>query len=161
MYCKNAFLPGTKEWFMFEAYREAKYAYGKKECPVGAVIVKDGCIIAKAHNNRESKRDPLGHAEIIAIRRASKKLGDWRLSGCDMYVTLEPCAMCAGALVLSRIRNLYVGARDVKSGAVVSVFNILDEERLNHKVEYQVGILEYKCSLILKNFFKELRKQND
>ena len=157
-YCRNIFKPRTREWFMFEAYKEARHAYNKGECPIGAVIVKDGEIISRAHNNKESRKDPLGHAEVIAIKRASRKLGDWRLNVCDMYVTLEPCTMCAGALVLSRIRNLYIGARDEKSGAVVSVFSILDEERLNHKVNYCVGILEEDCSNILKVFFRNLRK---
>ena len=157
-YCRNIFTPNTKEWFMYEAYREAKCAYNKGDCPVGAVIVKDGRIIARAHNCKELRRNPLEHAEVVAIRRAVAKLGDWRLTGCDMYVTLEPCAMCAGALVLSRIKNLYIGTRDPKSGAVVSVFNILDEVRLNHSVNYSVGILQEECSNILKDFFKKLRK---
>jgi len=158
MYCKNIFEVNTREWFMFEAYREAIHAYNKGECPVGAIIVKNGEIISRAHNNKESKNDPLGHAEVLAIRKAAKKLGDWRLSDCDMYVTLEPCTMCTGALVLSRIRNLYIGARDEKSGAVVSVFNILDKKELNHKVEYHVGTLEIQCRDILKSFFRKLRK---
>ena len=159
MYIRNVFVPRTREWFMFEAYREARYAYSKGECPIGAVVVKGEEIIARAHNNKESQGNPLGHAEVIAIKRASSKLGDWRLCDCDMYVTLEPCTMCTGALILSRIRNLYIGAKDAKSGAVVSVFNILDEERLNHRVNYHVGILEDECSSILKDFFRKLRNK--
>jgi len=156
----NTFIPKTKEWFMFEAYKEAKKGYGKRECPIGVVIVKDGEIIARAHNNKEAKNDPLGHAEVIAIKKASKKLCDWRLTGCDMYVTLEPCTMCAGAIILARIRHLYMGTKDPKAGAVVSVFRILDEDLLNHKVSYDLGILENECMSILKAFFKELRIRN-
>ena len=158
--CKNGFEPNTDEWYMLEAYREAKRAYNKGECPIGAVIVKDGEIIARAHNNKESRKNPLEHAEMVAIRKAASVVGDWRLCDCDMYVTLEPCIMCAGALVLSRIRNLYIGARNQKSGAVISVFGILDEVRLNHRVNYYVGLLEKECSKILKDFFGELRKKS-
>jgi len=159
VYCKNIFDPNTREWYMFEAYREARYAYNKGECPIGAVIVRDGEIVARAHNCKEVRKNALEHAEVIAIRKAASKLGDWRLSDCDMYVTLEPCTMCAGALVLSRIKNLYIGARDPKAGAVISVFNVLDEVKLNHHVNYCVGILEEECSNILKDFFRKLRKR--
>ena len=157
-YCRNTFKSGTKEWFMFEAYREARVASRKGECPIGAVIVKDDKIIARAHNNKESKNNPLGHAEVLAIKKSSKAVGSWRLNDCDMYVTLEPCAMCAGALVLSRMRKVYIGTKDKKSGAVVSVLNILDENRLNHSVEYHIGMLEDLCSGILTEFFRKLRK---
>lgn len=157
MDCVNEFKKGTHEWFMFEAYKEAVYAYKEGESPIGAVIVKDGNIIARAHNNREVHNNPLGHAEVLSIYEASNKLGSWRLNDCEMYVTLEPCLMCSGALVSARIRKVYIGAKDPKSGAVVSVFNVLDEKRLNHKVEYEMGILEDLSSDILKDFFKKLR----
>ena len=155
--CVNEFEVGTHEWFMFEAYKEAVCAYKSGESPVGAVIVRDGVIIARAHNNKETLRNPLGHAEVLSIYEASSKLGDWRLNGCDMYVTLEPCLMCSGALILARINKVYIGTRDPKSGAVVSVFDVLDEERLNHRVKYEVGLLEDLSSSILKDFFKQLR----
>ncbi len=145
------------EQFMNKAYIEAVKAYKKNEAPVGAVIVKDGEIISRGHNERESKKDPTLHAEITAIRKASRKLESWRLAGCDMYVTLEPCAMCAGALIQARIRRLYIGAPDPKAGAAGSVLNIFDTDGFNHKVEVFSGILEDKCSLILKQFFKEIR----
>lgn len=155
--CVNEFRIGTHEWFMFEAYREAMCAYEEGESPVGAVIVKNGSIIARAHNCREGKKNPLGHAEVLSIYEASSRVGGWRLDGCSMYVTLEPCLMCAGALVLARIDKVYIGAKDPKAGAVVSVFRVLDEERLNHRVEYEVGLLEGLSSSILKNFFRQLR----
>ena len=154
---ENKFERGTHEWFMFEAYKEAVCAYKEKESPVGAVVVRDGEIVARAHNNREAKKNPLGHAEVLSIYEASNKLGSWRLNDCDMYVTLEPCLMCSGALVLARMRKVYIGARDPKAGAVVSVFKVLDEERLNHRVEYEIGLLEDLSSDILKDFFKQLR----
>ncbi|KNY29685.1 tRNA adenosine(34) deaminase TadA [Pseudobacteroides cellulosolvens] len=146
------------EKYMNEAYKEGLKAYGKLETPVGAVIVFNGKIIARGHNTREQKQDPTLHAEIIAIKKAAKKLGSWRLIDCDLYVTLEPCPMCAGALIQSRIRNLYYGAKDPKAGAVGSVLDILAIEKFNHKVNVYSGIMENKCSDILKNFFRELRK---
>ena len=155
--CKNEFERGTHEWFMFEAYKEAMCAYEERESPVGAVVVREGEIVARAHNNREGESNPLGHAEVLSIYKASKELGNWRLNDCDMYVTLEPCLMCSGALVLARMRKVYIGAKDPKAGAVVSVFNVLDEERLNHRVEYEIGLLEDLSSAILKDFFKQLR----
>ena len=147
-----------EEKFMKEALKEAKKAYDKLEVPVGAVIVKDGKIIAKAHNLKETKFDTTKHAEILAIQKASKKLNSWRLLDCEMYVTLEPCSMCAGALINSRINKVYIGASDEKTGAVGSVFNLLDDYTFNHKVEYEKGVLQEECESILKNFFKELRK---
>jgi tRNA(adenine34) deaminase len=142
---------------MNEALKEAKKAYKKGETPVGAVIVKDGAILSRAHNERETKQDATLHAEMSAIRKACKKIGSWRLNDCDMYVTLEPCVMCAGALIMSRIRRLYIGAADPKAGAVGSLINVLGVEKFNHKVEVIYGLLEDKCSGILKDFFKELR----
>ncbi len=146
-----------KEKFMKEALKEAKKAYDKLEVPVGAVIVKDGKIIARAHNLKETKKDTTKHAEILAIEKASKKLGAWRLLDCEMYVTLEPCSMCAGAMINSRIKKLYIGALDEKTGAAGSVLNLFDYP-FNHKVEVEKGIMKENCEKILKNFFKDLRK---
>ena len=148
----------NKEKFMKEAIKEAKKAYDKLEVPVGAVIVKDGKIIAKAHNLKETKFDTTNHAEILAIQKASKKLESWRLLDCEMYVTLEPCSMCAGALINSRIKKVYIGANDEKTGAVGSVFNLLEDYTFNHKVEVEKGILKDECQAILTDFFKKLRK---
>lgn len=147
-----------EEKFMKAALKEAKKAYDKLEVPVGAVIVKDGKIIARAHNLKETKYDTTKHAEILAIQKASKKLNSWRLIDCEMYVTLEPCSMCAGALINSRIKKVYIGASDQKTGAVGSVFNLLEDYTFNHKVEYEKGVLQDECESILKQFFKELRK---
>ena len=142
--------------FMNEALKEANKAYLKDEVPVGAVVVYDGKIIARAHNLRESKQDFAGHAEFLAMKKASKKIGSWRLEDCDVYVTLEPCSMCAGAMIQSRIRNLYYGATDHKAGAVESVVKLLDN-RFNHSIQYMGGIEETKAAEILKTFFKKLR----
>ena len=143
--------------FMKAALKEAKKAYEKLEVPVGCVIVKDGKIIARAYNLKESKTDTTKHAEIIAIQKASRKLQSWRLIDCDLYVTLEPCAMCAGAIIQSRIKNVYYGTHDLKTGAVGSVFNLFDDYIFNHHVEFQAGIMEEECEKILKDFFKYLR----
>lgn len=147
-----------EEKFMKEALKQARQAYNKLEVPVGAVIVKDGKIIARAHNLKETKQDTTKHAEILAIEKASKKLGTWRLTGCEMYVTLEPCTMCAGALIQSRIDKVYIGTMDYKTGACGSVLNILENYKFNHKVEYETGIMKNECEEILQEFFKELRK---
>ena len=149
----------NKEKFMKEALKEAKKACNKLEIPVGAVIVKDGKIIARAHNQKETKFDTTKHAEILAIQKASKKLEAWRLLECEMYVTLEPCSMCAGAIINSRIKKVYIGAIDEKTGAVGSVLNLLEDYTFNHKVEYEKGILGQECEKILKDFFKDLRKR--
>lgn len=148
----------NKEKFMKEALKEAKKAYEKLEIPVGAVIVKEGKIIARAHNLKESKHDTTKHAEILAIQKASKKLESWRLIDCDMYVTLEPCSMCAGALINARIRKLYIGTLDEKTGACGSVLNLFEDYKFNHKIEIEKGIMQKECEEILKNFFKDLRK---
>lgn len=148
-----------EEKFMKEALKEAKKAYGKEEVPVGAVIVKNGKIIAKAHNLKETKKDTTCHAEILAIQKASKKLNAWRLEDCEMYVTLEPCSMCAGALIQSRIKKVYIGTMDYKTGACGSVFNLLKDYTFNHKVECEIGILKDECEKILQDFFKDLRKK--
>ena len=147
-----------EEKFMKEALKEAKKAYDKLEVPVGVVIVKDGKIIARAHNIKEAKKDTTKHAEIIAIQKASKKLDNWRLTDCEMYVTLEPCSMCAGALIQSRIKKVYIGTMDQKTGACGSVLNLLGDYTFNHKVEVENGIMQNECEELLKEFFKELRK---
>ena len=144
--------------FMKEALKEAKKAYKKLEVPVGCVIVKDGKIIARAHNLKETKYDTTKHAEILAIQKANKKLESWRLIDCDMYVTLEPCPMCAGAIIQSRIKNLYYGASDEKTGAVGSVLNLMEDFKFNHIVNVEKGILKNDCENLLKDFFRELRK---
>ena len=143
---------------MMAALKEAQKAYNILEVPVGCVIVKDGKIIARGYNVREKDQSIIGHAELVAIRKASKKLGTWRLENCDIYVTLEPCPMCSGAIIQSRIRNLYFGAYDLKTGACGSVVNLF-ENPFNHKVNVYGGILEDDCSTIIKEFFKELRKK--
>ena len=145
------------EKYMRLALKEAQKAYDKKEIPVGAVIVKDDKVIAKAHNLKELKNDTTKHAEILAIQKASKKLGCWRLEDCEMYVTLEPCSMCAGALIQSRIKKVYIGTMDYKTGACGSVLNLLKGFKFNHNVEVETGILAEDCEKILKDFFKELR----
>ena len=147
-----------QEKFMKEAIKEAKKAEEKLEIPVGCVIVKDGKIVARAHNQKETKTDTTKHAEIIAIQKASKKLNAWRLLDCEMYVTLEPCPMCAGALIQSRIKKIYIGTMDEKTGACGSVLNLLKDYDFNHKVEVETGIEQEECEKILKNFFKKLRK---
>ena len=151
-------MKSDSEKFMKEALKEARKAYNKLEVPVGAVIVKDGKVIARAYNQKEMKQDTINHAEILAIKKASKKLESWRLVDCDMYVTLEPCSMCAGALIQSRIRKVYIGALDEKTGACGSVLNLLNDYDFNHKVEVETGILKEECEDMLKNFFKELRE---
>lgn len=149
----------TAEQYMKEALKEAKKAYEKEEIPVGAIIVKDNKIIARAYNEKEYKLDTTKHAEILAIQKASKKLNSWRLKDCEMYVTLEPCAMCAGALIQSRIRKVYIGAMDKKTGACGSVLNLLQDYTFNHQVEIETGVLQEECEQILKKFFKELREK--
>lgn len=146
-----------EEKFMKEALKEAQKAYKKLEVPVGCVIVKEGKIIARAHNLKETKFDTTKHAEILAIQKASKKIKSWRLIDCELYVTLEPCSMCAGAIINSRIKKVYVGAMDEKTGACGSVFNLFSDYTFNHNVELEIGVLREKCEKILKDFFKDLR----
>lgn len=140
------------------ALKEASKAYDLGECPIGAVIVRDGKVIAKAHNLRENKEDPLGHAEILAIKKASKKLGVWRLDDCEMYVTLEPCLMCAGAIINARLKKVYFGAEDKRNGAVKN--NLDTFNTFTHKPEYEY-IHQEECGKILTNFFKDLRYNLD
>ena len=145
--------------FMKEAISEAQIAASEGEVPIGAVIVQDNKIIAKAHNLVESLSYSSAHAEIIAIKRAEQFLGSKWLSGCEMYVTLEPCSMCAGAIILARIDRIYIGAMDPKNGACGSVYNILQNDRLNHRVEVKTEVLSALCGNILTDFFKEIRKK--
>ncbi len=147
-----------KNKFMEKALEQAKKAYEKDEVPVGAIIVKDDKIIAKAHNLREKTNSSLAHAEILCIKKACNKLKSWRLDGCDMYVTLEPCAMCAGALSQARINKVYIGAKDNKNGCVGSIANILDI-KTTHKVKYEYLEDIDECSTILSDFFKKLRNK--
>ena len=145
--------------YMEEAYKEAETAAAEGEVPVGAVIVRDGEIIARAHNMTEQAKDPTAHAEILAIRRAAAFLGGWRLMGCSMFVTAEPCSMCAGAIVWSRIEKLYIGTMDPKAGACGSLFNIPQDGRLNHHVEIETGLMGEECSALMKDFFRKLRSE--
>lgn len=147
-----------KEYYMKQALKEAEKAYKKLEVPVGAIIVRDGKIIAKAHNQKETKTDTTKHAEILAIQKASRKLGSWRLIDCEMYVTLEPCSMCAGAIINARMKKVYIGAKDEKTGAVGSVLNLFEDYTFNHKVEVETGIMKEECQETLTKFFKELRE---
>lgn len=148
-----------KEKFMKEAIKQAKKAYDKEEIPVGAVIVKDGKIIARGYNKKEEKKDTTQHAEIIVIQKASRKIGAWRLQDCEMYVTLEPCAMCTGALIQARLKRVYIGTMDPKTGACGSVLNLLEDYKFNHKVEVETNIMQKECEKILKDFFKYLRSK--
>jgi tRNA(adenine34) deaminase len=149
----------TAEDYMRLALKEAEKARALDEVPVGAVVVKDDRVIARAHNLREKNQQASAHAEFLAITKASKKLGTWCLDDCDLYVTLEPCMMCTGAIVLSRIRNLYYGTRDPKGGAVDSIIQIKNVKHINHHPNVYEGILQPECSGILTAFFKEKRKR--
>ncbi len=146
--------------YMTAALEEAKKAFELGEVPVGAVVVKDGEIIARAHNLTETSKDPTAHAEVLAIREAARVLGGWRLIGCDLYVTVEPCSMCAGAIVWSRVERLFYGAKDPKAGAAGSLFDIPGDARLNHNPEVTGGVMEEECSAIVKDFFRALRTRN-
>jgi len=147
----------SHEKFMFEALKEAKKAYAKKEAPIGAVAVQGERVIARAHNIREDLQDPTAHAEIICIQKASKKLGQWRLNKVTLYSTLEPCAMCAGAIIHARLKELVFGAYDPKAGACGSKLDLTKKGLLNHKFKVTAGVLEKECSDILKKFFNQLR----
>ena len=147
------------EHWMQEALAAARRAAAIGEVPVGAVVVRDGRVIGRGYNRREVDRDPLAHAEMEAIRQAAAAVGGWRLVGCTMYVTLEPCAMCAGALVLSRIERLVYGASDPKAGWCGSLGDLVRDPRLNHRLEVERGVLEAECSRLLRDFFATLRRQ--
>ena len=144
--------------YMQMALEEAKLAALEDEVPVGCVIVKDDRVIAKAHNLRETNHDPLGHAETLAIKKASEVLNDWQLVDCELYVTVEPCIMCAGAIIQSRIGKVIYGASDLKGGAFGSSINVLDATNINHRPEIIAGVLEKECTEIIKNYFKSKRK---
>ena len=144
--------------YMLEALKEAELAKLEDEVPIGCVVVKDDQIIARAHNQREVSSNPLGHAETLAIKKASEVLNDWQLVDCDLYVTIEPCIMCGGAIIQSRIRRVIYGAPDLKGGAFGSSINILDAQNINHRPEIVKGILEEECTKIIKDYFKSKRK---
>jgi len=147
------------EHWMNHAIAEAGKARAKNEVPIGCVIVRDKRIIARAHNLRESSKDPSAHAELIAIRKAAKKLDSWRLTDVTLYVTLEPCVMCMGAIILSRIPVVVFGCHDPKAGAAGSLYDLSNDPRLNHRVSLVSGVMDSQCSIMLSDFFAELRKQ--
>ena len=147
----------TDEFFMREALRQAQNAYAADEVPVGAVVVREGKIIARAHNQVELLKDATAHAEMLALTQAEEAVGDWRLNHCDLYVTKEPCAMCAGALVHTRIQRVIFGCTDPSAGAAGSVMNLLQMPALNHRCEITSGVLQKKCAAILQDFFRKRR----
>lgn len=147
------------EKYMRAALREAKKAYALGEVPIGCVLVADGKIIARGYNRRKTDHNTLSHAELNAIRKASKKTGDWRLEQCTMYVTLEPCQMCAGAIVQARIPKVYIGTMNPKAGCAGSLLNLLQFPAFNHQVEIESGILQEECAALLSGFFKEMRQK--
>ena len=145
--------------YMKEALKQAKKAYKIKEVPIGCVIVHEDKVIARGYNKRNTKKNTLAHAEILAINKASKVLGDWRLEDCTMYITLEPCQMCAGAIVQARIKRVVIGSMNPKAGCGGSILNLLEMEQFNHQVEVERGVLEEECSMMMTEFFKELREE--
>ncbi|OEH91933.1 tRNA adenosine(34) deaminase TadA [Bacillus solimangrovi] len=149
----------TDEEWMREAIQEAKKAEDIAEVPIGAVIVKDGQVIGRAHNLRETEQRSIAHAELLAIDEACRKLGTWRLEGTTLYVTLEPCSMCAGAIVLSRVERVVYGASDPKGGCAGTLMNLLQEDRFNHQSEVISGVLEQECGQMLTEFFRQLREK--
>ena len=147
------------EKYMREAIRQAKKAYKLDETPIGCVIVHEGKIIGRGYNRRNTDKSPLAHAEITAIKKASKRLGDWRLEECTLYVTLEPCQMCAGAIIQSRLTRVVVGCMNPKAGCAGSVLNLLDVKAFNHQAELTTGVLEEECSSLMTGFFRNLRER--
>ncbi|MGO5052903.1 tRNA adenosine(34) deaminase TadA [Lachnospiraceae bacterium LCP25S3_G4] len=147
------------EIYMRQALKQARKAYDLDEVPIGCVVEYEGKIIGRGYNRRTIDKNPLAHAELIAIRKASKKMGDWRLEDCTMYVTLEPCQMCSGAIVQSRIKKVVVGCMNPKAGCAGSIMNLLQVDEFNHQVAVESGVLEAECSTMLKTFFKELREK--
>lgn len=145
--------------FMKEALKQAKKAYKQEEVPIGCVIVQDDKIIARAYNKRNMKKNPLAHAEIMAINKAAKITGDWRLEDCTMYITLEPCQMCAGAIVQARIPKVVIGAMNPKAGCAGSILNLLQVQAFNHQVELVRGVMEEECTEMMQEFFRELRNK--
>ena len=147
------------EKYMKQAIKLAKKAWKIEEVPIGCVIVHEGKVIGRGYNRRTTDKNPLAHAELIAIKKASKKIGDWRLEDCTLYVTLEPCQMCSGAIVQARVKKVVVGCMNPKAGCAGSILNLLQVDRFNHQVELKTGILEEECSEMMKSFFKELREK--
>ena len=148
-----------RERFMRQAITQAKKAEKLMEVPIGCVIVYEGKVVARGYNRRNTDKNTLSHAELNAIRKASKKLGDWRLEGCTLYVTLEPCQMCAGAIVQARIPKVVIGAMNPKAGCAGSILDLLQEKRFNHQVDKVIGVLQEQCSQMMQDFFRELRRQ--
>lgn len=148
-----------EEKYMKEAIKQAKKAYALGEVPIGCVIVYEGKIIGRGYNRRTIDKNTLAHAEMMAIKKASKKMDDWRLEDCIMYVTLEPCQMCSGAIVQSRMKKVVIGCMNPKAGCAGSILNLLQMEEFNHQVELEIGVLEEECSNLMKDFFKELREK--
>ena len=146
-------------YWMGKALREAEKAAARDEVPIGAVVVRDGVVVGRGYNLRELKQDPSAHAEMIAIRQAARRLGSWRLTGCVLYVTLEPCTMCMGAIILARFDRVIFGCYDPKGGAAGSLYDLSDDRRLNHRVELTPRIREEECSAILSTFFADLRQR--
>lgn len=146
-------------YYMKEAIKQAKKAYKIKEVPIGCVIVREDKIIARGYNKRNTKKNTLAHAELLAINKASKALEDWRLEDCTMYITLEPCQMCAGAIVQSRMKRVVIGSMNPKAGCAGSVINLLEMKEFNHQVELETGVLENECTELLQQFFRELREE--
>ncbi len=153
-------IPSIQEKYMREALRQARKAYALGEVPIGCVIVHEGRIIGRGYNRRNTDKNTLSHAEITAIRKASRQIGDWRLEDCTLYVTLEPCQMCAGAIVQARIPEVVLGCPNPKAGCAGSILNILEHPSFNHQVSVTRGVLEKDCSDLLKRFFTELRERN-
>ncbi len=149
-----------EEKYMKEAIKQAKKAYEIGEVPIGCVIVCEDMIIGRGYNRRITDKNTLSHAELNAIKKASKKLNDWRLDNCEMFITLEPCQMCSGAIVQSRIKKVYIGSMNPKAGCAGSILNLLQVPQFNHQVEIETGILEETCSQMLKQFFRELREKD-
>ncbi|MBI5975080.1 tRNA adenosine(34) deaminase TadA [Staphylococcus canis] len=145
------------QYYMSIALDEARKAAKSGEVPIGAIIVKDNEIIARAHNLRETAQMPTAHAEHIAIEQAAQKLGTWRLEGCTLYVTLEPCVMCSGTIVMSRVSTVVYGTSDPKGGCSGSLMNLIQDSRMNHRAKLMTGVLEYSCAQLLKQFFQQLR----
>ncbi|WP_407371585.1 tRNA adenosine(34) deaminase TadA [Carnobacterium sp.] len=148
-----------KAYFMQEAIKEAYKAKEKLEVPIGAIVVLNGKIIGRGHNRREESNDATTHAEMLAIQEANRNIGNWRLEEAQLFVTLEPCPMCSGAMILSRVKELYYGASDPKGGTAGTLMNLLTDERFNHQVQIESGLLEQECGELLSNFFQELRKR--
>lgn len=144
--------------FMRAALQEALAAYEKGEVPVGAVVVRNGAIVGRGHNMRETLQDPTAHAEMLALTAAAEAVEEWRLENCDLFVTLEPCPMCAGAIVNARVRRVVFGAADPKAGACGTLYNLVQDTRLNHRAELTAGVLADECSEVLKSFFRECRE---